>query len=271
MNRTIFMISDGTGITAENFGNSLMSQFSHATFDKEIFPYIDTIEKANQVVLAINASNAHTGIKPIAFITLINPDIVDIIKNSNCIIYDLFGTYLLSLEDVLGVKSTKSVGQTHGVSNIQTYSQRMEAIEYTMGHDDGVKMDGYKKADIILMGVSRSGKTPSCLYLALHYGVLAANYPITEEDLLVHRLPTALFPHKKKLFGLTIDCERLQQIRNARRPDSLYASYDQCRREIGELEALYQREKIPFLNSTHYSIEEIATKVMSISELKRKF
>lgn len=271
MKRTIFMISDGTGITAENFGNSLMTQFSHITFDKEILPYIDTVEKANQVVLAINESYNQTHVQPIVFVTLINSELVEIIKTSNCIVYDLFGTYLPSLEDVLGMKSTKSVGQTHGVSNIQSYSMRMEAIEYTMSHDDGVKMDGYKKADIILMGVSRSGKTPSCLYLALHYGVLAANYPITEEDLLVHRLPAALLPYKHKLFGLTIDCNRLQQIRHARRPDSIYASYDQCRREIGELEALYQREKIPYLNSTHYSIEEIATKVMSISEIKRKF
>lgn len=271
MQRTIFMISDGTGITAENFGNSLLTQFSHLVFQKEILPYIDTREKAQQVVLAINESHMKTGIQPLAFVTLINPDIVEIIKKSHAAVFDLFGTYLPSLEDALEMKSIQSVGQTHGVSDIQSYSLRMEAIEYTMTHDDGVKVDGYKRADIILMGVSRSGKTPSCLYLALHYGLLAANYPITEEDLLVHRLPYALIPFKHKLFGLTINCDRLQQIRQARRPNSTYASFEQCRREIGELEALFQREKIPYLNSTRYSIEEIATKVMSISEIKRKF
>lgn len=270
MKRHVFMISDGTGITAENLGNSLITQFESITFEKLTIPYIDTVEKAESAVERINATYDETGIKPLIFMTLINPEISQTIKHAKAHIFDLFNTFLGPLELELNAKSSYTVGRTHGVANLQTYSHRIEAVDYALTHDDGVKVRGYDKADIVLIGVSRCGKTPSCLYMALHFGVLAANYPFTEEDLSSYRLPELLRPYKNKLFGLTIDPERLQDIRTERRPNSKYASAEQCRIEVAEVEAMYQSENIPYLNSTRYSIEEIATKVLATAGIKRK-
>nr|HAT8713326.1 pyruvate, phosphate dikinase/phosphoenolpyruvate synthase regulator [Legionella jordanis] len=271
MKRHVFMLSDGTGITAENLGNSLISQFENIQFEKQIIPYVDTVDKAQMVVERINACYEETNVMPLVFITLINPEIVNTIKQAKANIFDLFHTFLGPLEDTLNSKSSYTVGRTHGVANSQMYSQRIEAVDYALSHDDGIKIRDYDKADIILIGVSRCGKTPSCIYMALHFGVLAANYPFTEEDLTFFKLPDSLRPFKQKLFGLTIDPERLQHIRTERRPNSKYASLEQCRLEVKEVEAMYQREKIPYLNSTRYSVEEISTKVLSIAGLKRKF
>lgn len=271
MRRQVFMISDGTGITAENLGNSLITQFENIKFEKITMPYIDNLEKAHEVVQQINESFIKTGYKPLVFMTLINTDISKAIRQSNASIFDLFNTFLEPLEKELQSKSSYTVGKTHSVTNRQSYSNRIEAVDYALAHDDGLKVRGYEKADIVLIGVSRSGKTPSCLYMALHFGVLAANYPFTEEDLSYQHLPEVLRPFKKKLFGLTIDSERLQHIRTERRPNSKYASAEQCRLEVAEVEAMYKRENIPYLNSTRYSIEEISTKVLATARIQRKF
>ncbi len=271
MKRYVFMISDGTGITAENLGNSLLTQFENIQFEKLTVPYIDTLQKAGSAVKRINACYEETGIKPLVFITLINAEIAQTIKQAKAFIFDLINTFLGPLEQALKAKSSYTVGRTHGVANTQSYTHRIEAVDYTLMHDDGVKVRGYEKADIVLIGVSRCGKTPSCLYMALHFGVLAANYPFTEEDLTALKLPEILRPFKKKLFGLTIDPERLQQIRTERRPNSKYASAEQCRLEVAEVEAMYKKENIPYINSTKYSIEEIATKILAAAGIKRKF
>ncbi|MCP0913276.1 MULTISPECIES: posphoenolpyruvate synthetase regulatory kinase/phosphorylase PpsR [Legionella] len=270
MKRYIFMVSDGTGITAESLGNSLLTQFEQIQFEKQTIPYVDSIEKAEAVINKINHCYEETGIKPIVFLTLVNPEISAHIKNSKASIYDLFNTFLAPLEQELNTKSSYTVGRTHGVSDTQSYNQRIEAVNYTLAHDDGIKIKDYDKADIVLIGVSRCGKTPSCLYMALQFGILAANYPFAEEELADFRLPDVLRPYKHKLFGLTIDPQRLQHIRTERRPNSQYASTEQCRREIAEVEAMYKQENIPFINSTRYSIEEITTKIMATAGIKRK-
>lgn len=270
MKRYAFMISDGTGITVEGLGNSLITQFEHIEFIKQTIPYTDTAEKADKAIERINEIYEQSGQKPLVFMTLINPEINRQIKQANGFFIDIFNTFLEPLEQELASKSSYTVGKTHAVLNSASYSHRIEAIEYALAHDDGIKSRGYENADIILIGVSRCGKTPSCIYMALQFGILAANYPFTEEDLHDLRLPSVLRPHKHKLFGLTIDCDRLQQIRNERKPDSRYASVKQCKLELAEVEALYKQENIPYLDSTKYSIEEIATKVMSISGIKRK-
>ncbi|MBA2656515.1 MAG: kinase/pyrophosphorylase [Tatlockia sp.] len=271
MKRYVFMISDGTGITAENLGNSLITQFENIEFEKLTIPYIDTVEKAEAALKNINNCYEESGIKPLIFMTLINKEISNTICQAKAHIFDLFNTFLGPLEKELQVKSSYTVGRTHGVANLQSYSHRIEAVDYTLAHDDGVNIRGYAKADIILIGVSRCGKTPSCLYMALHFGVLAANYPFTEDDLLDICLPDILKPYKSKLFGLTIEPERLQHIRTERRPNSKYASAEQCRLEVAEVEEMYKTENIPYLNSTRFSIEEIATKILSTAKISRKF
>lgn len=271
MKRFVFMLSDGTGITAENLGNSLITQFENLQFEKLTIPYIDTIEKAEAEVSRIDSYYKESGVKPLVFMTIINPEIAQIIKQSQARVFDLFNTFLGPLEHELKTTSSYTVGRTHGVVNPQAYAHRIDAVDYALAHDDGIKTRGYEKADIILIGVSRCGKTPSCLYMALHYGLYAANYPFTEEDLTSFRLPELLKSYKQKLFGLTINAERLQHIRTERRPNSQYASSEQCRREIAEVEAMYRHEGIPYLNSTRYSIEEIGTKILAITGIERKF
>ena len=270
MKRFVFMLSDGTGITAETLGHSLITQFENIEFEKQTIPYIDSVQKAEAVVLRINDTFAEQGIRPLVFMTLVNPEIRQHIKKANACVFDLFSTFIGPLETELLEKSSYTVGRTHGVADVKSYSHRIEAVDFALSHDDGIKTRGYDKADIILIGVSRCGKTPSCLYMALQYGILAANYPFTEEDLLGFKLPEVLRPYKQKLFGLTIDTLRLQQIRSERRPNSKYASAEQCRLEVTEVETMYQREKIPYINSTKYSIEEIATKVLAAAGLQRK-
>lgn len=264
------MLSDGTGITAETLGNSLITQFENIQFIRYTIPYIDTIQKAEQAVLRINKSYDEDGIKPLVFMTLINPQVRDYIKTSKGCVFDLFSTFIGPLENELHEKSSYTVGKSHGVANDESYSLRIAAVEYSLTHDDGVKIRGYDSADIVLIGVSRCGKTPSCLYMALQYGILAANYPFTEEDLKGFQLPESLRPYKNKLFGLTIDPQRLHQIRSERMPNSQYASLEQCRIEVGEVEEMYKREQIPFLNSTRYSIEEITTKILASAGIERK-
>lgn len=270
MKRFVFIISDGTGLTAESLANSLMSQFDNIDFETQTLPYLDSMEKAETFVTRVTKCHEETGIKPLVFMTLVNPDISDFIKTANACIFDLFSTFLRPLEEELDIKSSYTVGRTHGVADIESYNHRIEAVNYTLAHDDGIKTRDYDKADIILIGVSRCGKTPSCLYMALQFGILAANYPFTDEDLVNFRLPEPLKSHKKKLFGLTIDPERLQHIRTERRPNSQYASSEQCRLEISEVENMYRQESIPFINSTRYSIEEIATKIMTAAGIARK-
>lgn len=270
MKRIVYMISDGTGITAESLGNSLLTQFEQIEFDKQTIPYVDSLEKAEAVMQKIQRDYDETQVKPIVFITIVDPKISTFIQQAKACILDLFTTFLSPLEHELTIKSSYTVGRTHGVGNKKSYNQRIEAVNYALSHDDGLKIRGYEQADIILIGVSRCGKTPSCLYMALQFGILAANYPITEDDLPNTHLPEALKPYHSKLFGLTIDPERLQHIRTERRPNSQYASYEQCRREVADVESMYHQENIPFINSTRYSIEEIATKIMAASGIKRK-
>lgn len=270
MKRYVFMVSDGTGLTAESLGNGLLSQFEGLELDKHAMPYIDSIEKAQEIVIRINQCFTETGLKPLVFMTLVDVNVSACIKTSNACVFDLFSAFLAPLEQELQVKSSYRVGRAHGVANIQSYTHRIDAVNYTLGHDDGVKISGYSEADIVLIGVSRSGKTPCCLYMALQFGICAANYPFTDDDLSHFRLPDSLRPYKHKLFGLTIDPSRLHEIRNERRPNSRYASIEQCRLEVNEVESMYRRENIPYLNSTRFSIEEIVTKIMAEAGIKRK-
>ncbi|MEE9451572.1 MAG: pyruvate, water dikinase regulatory protein [Gammaproteobacteria bacterium] len=270
MHREIFFISDSTGITAETLGHSLITQFEKIEFETTTIPYIDTKEKAQQAVQQINKVYQQNQQKPLIFATLVNPKIHEIIATSQGMLIDFFRTFIDPLESELGLKSSFTIGKSHSMVDFEAYKNRIDAVNYTLAHDDGIRINNYGQADLVLVGVSRSGKTPTSLYLALQFGILTANYPFTEDDLQTQNLPAAIQPHKDKLFGLHIDAKRLQAIRNERLPQSQYASLRQCQREVNEIVALYQRENIPYLNSTHHSIEEISTKILAITGLERK-
>lgn len=269
MKRTAFFISDGTGLTAEALGHSLLAQFEKIDFERITVPYIDDAEKAQALVKRINQAAKIDGDKPLIFDTIVNSDIREIIGTADGFMVDIFGTFLHPLEQELRSSSSYTVGRSHSINNEGSYERRINAVNFALDNDDGARTRYYDEADLILVGASRSGKTPTCLYLALQYGVKAANYPITEEDLQDQQMPEVLRPHKEKLFGLTIDPDRLATIRNERRPNSRYSSTKQCMFEVEEIELMYRRERIPYLNTTAYSVEEISTRIMVTTGLRR--
>jgi [pyruvate, water dikinase]-phosphate phosphotransferase / [pyruvate, water dikinase] kinase len=261
-NRTVFFVSDGTGITAETFGNSILAQFE-AKPRHVRRPFIDSPDKAIQVVSEINATAQAEGKRPIVFITLVNEPVRQIVKTqANGLVLDMFNTFVEPLEQEFGMKSSHRVGRFSEVAKSQEYHDRIEAINFSLAHDDGQSARNLEAADVILVGVSRSGKTPTSLYLAMQHGIKAANYPLIPEDFERDALPSMLAPHKRKCFGLTIDPDRLAQIRHERRPGSKYAALENCRYEVNEAERLMKREGIAWLSSTHKSIEEIATTIL---------
>ncbi len=267
--RTAFFISDGTGITSETVGMSLLARFDTITFDRFTMPYIDSVEKAEEACLKINAASDQDGHKAIIFDTIVNEEIRRVIASANCVLVDIFAAFIGSLEQELGVRSSDKVGRTRITENSH-YVERIESVNFALDNDDGARTQHYEQADVILIGVSRSGKTPTCLYLGMQYGIKAANYPLTEEDIEDQKLPAALREHREKLFGLTIDPDRLAVIRNERRPNSRYSSIRQCNFEVEEVELMYKRERIPYMNTTQYSVEEIATRVMVSAGLTRR-
>lgn len=269
--RTVFFVSDRTGITAETLGHSLLTQFEGGNFKQVTLPFLGTAEKATAAVERINRTGREDGMRPIVFSTLISDESRSIVSRSEGLFLDFFDAFIGPLERELGMKSSHTAGRAHGVIDQNVYTARIDAMNFALANDDGATTKNYGKADVILVGVSRSGKTPTCLYMALQYGISAANYPLTEEDLESGRLPKALQPYKRKLFGLTITAERLQEIRNGRRPDSRYASTRQVRLEIQETESLFRNAGIPFLDTTTSSIEEIATTILHETGVRRRF
>ncbi|MBV8380162.1 MAG: kinase/pyrophosphorylase [Paucibacter sp.] len=260
--RTVFFVSDGTGITAETFGNSILAQFAMKPRHVRR-PFIDTAEKAYAVVREINETGEREGQRAIVFATLVNRDVLQIVRE-HCRgrVLDMFAMFIEPLEDELGLESNHRVGRFSDVAKSQEYHDRIEAINFSLAHDDGQSAKNLVSADVILVGVSRCGKTPTSLYLAMQHGIKAANYPLIPEDFERGRMPASLAPHKAKCFGLTIDADRLSQIRNERRPGSKYADIVNCRYEINEAEKMMKREGIAWLSSTHKSIEEIATTIL---------
>ncbi|WP_088280274.1 pyruvate, water dikinase regulatory protein [Ideonella sp. A 288] len=261
--RSVFFVSDGTGITAETFGNSILAQFS-AKPRHVRRPFIDTVEKARAVVGEINQVARAEGCRPIVFITLVNDEVRSIVTSPDCLgmALDMFRAFVEPLEVEFGMKSNHRVGRFSDAAKSSEYNDRIEAINFSLAHDDGQSSRNLDSADVILLGVSRCGKTPTSLYLAMQHGIKAANYPLVPEDFERGKLPKSVNEHLSKCFGLTIDPERLSQIRNERRQGSKYASIENCRYEVNEAEAMMRRHGVSWLSSTHKSIEEIATTIL---------
>ncbi|MGC3965271.1 MAG: pyruvate, water dikinase regulatory protein [Rhodocyclaceae bacterium] len=260
--RTVFFVSDGTGITAETLGHSLLAQFPDCQFRHVRAPFVDSPERAADCARRIDEAAQRDGRRPIVFSTLVQSDIVAILRATQAQFLDLFEKFIDPLETELGVKSTHTVGRFHGIAESEDYKTRIEAINFTLAHDDGVTDKDLEDADVILVGVSRSGKTPTSLYLAMQFGVKSANYPLIPEDFERNKLPGDLHRYRSKLYGLTISADRLAQIRQERRPNSRYADIDNCRYEIEAAQKLMRREGITFIDSTSRSIEEISAKIM---------
>jgi hypothetical protein len=268
--RTVFFLSDQTGVTAETLGHSLLTQFEEHEFDQITLPFIDSVDKAEAAIRHINAVSSETGARPIIFSTLVHEDLRNRFLHASGLFLDFFKTFLGPLEQELQAKSSLTSGRAHGISDTGKYDKRIEATNFALNYDDGGSTVGYDKADVILIGVSRSGKTPTCLYLAMHYGIFAANYPLAEDDLETGELPRLLRPFRDKLYGLTIDPDRLVQIRKERRAAGQYASPKQVTFELRGAEAMFRKYQIPHVNATSFSIEEISSKILSSTDVERR-
>lgn len=272
--RTVFFVSDGTGITVETLGHSLLAQFPGARFRQVRAPFVDTVAKARDCARQIRETARSTGQRPIVFSSLVDPETATALREAHdsALFLDLFERFIGPLENELGQRSTHAVGRFHGIADSSDYKNRMEAINFAMTHDDGVSnATDLIEADVILVGVSRSGKTPTSLYLAMQFGVKAANYPLIPEDFERNKLPGELHSFRNKLFGLSISPERLSQIRQERRPNSHYASLENCRYEIDAAQKLMRRENIRWLDSTIKSIEEISATIMQTVRISTHF
>ncbi len=265
--RYAFYISDGTALTAEAFGHALLSMFP-VKFEHKTLPFIDTQKKAENVCKTIQKAKEESGEPPLIFHTFVNETLKSKITNCGGVCYDFLDHFVTPVEKELNVKAEPKTHRTHGVH--KNYNFRIDAINYALDNDDGKRLNQLDKADLILVGVSRTGKTPTSLYLAMQYGIKVANYPLTDDDDFERlQLPKELKMRRHKIFGLTLSSQRLHEIRSQRREGSRYASLAQCRFELAEVEKLYRREAIPFINSTHYSVEEIAAKILAKTNLER--
>ena len=268
--RTIFFLSDQTGVTAETLGHSLLTQFDVKECRQVTLPFIDADDKAREAVQKINEAGKEDVCRPVVFSTLVQDDFRTIIKQANGLHLDIFDAFLEPLAVELQQKPTYVPGRAHGMSDIDAYMKRIEATNFALANDDGGVTRSYEMADVILVGVSRSGKTPTCLYLALQYGVYAANFPLTEEEFETGNLPNILKQQRHKLFGLTIAPDRLQQIRRERRPVGKYSSAQQVRFELRESEKIFRRHGIPYVDTTEFSIEEIASRILDSTGVERR-
>ncbi|MEM7279897.1 MAG: pyruvate, water dikinase regulatory protein [Pseudomonadota bacterium] len=268
--RTVFFLSDQTGVTAETLGHSLLTQFDSENFKQVTLPFIDSQDKALAAVKKINRAREEDGVRPIVFSSLVHDDLREILQKARGLYLDIFDAFVNSLETELGVKSSHVPGRAHGMSDIDAYMKRIEATNYALANDDGGAIREYEQADVILMGVSRSGKTPTCLYLAMQYGVFAANFPLTDEEFESGKLPPKILENRSRLFGLTISPTRLQQIRKERRAVGRYASAQQVRFELREAERLFQRYSIPYVDTSEFSIEEISGRILESTGVERR-
>ncbi len=264
--RAVFFVSDSTGVTADTLGSALLANFPGFVFARQTVPFVETVDGAEAVVGDIEAA-ARAGRQPIVFTTVKRTEVKRALSATSATTIDLLGGHLTELEDTLGVTASEQLGQYHAQGDSERYFARMRAVEYAIEHDDGQSKRALDIADVILVAPSRCGKTPTTMYLALHYGLLVANYPLTEDDFPTEDLPPMIAPHRERCFGLTTTALRLSQVRHERRPNSRYSSLAQCTLELRRAEDLYRRNRVSFINSATKSVEEMSAVIMQTMKL----
>jgi len=270
MKTTAFFLSDGTGITVETLGHTLFSHFDTMEFTRVRHPYLLTLDEVKKVVKEINDASKKSTLPVLVFSSLVSEESRTLLHNCNCLLFDIYDIFIKPMESKLNIDSSRQIGRSHGMGTFDDYKHRIDALNFTMENDDGENIRNYEMADVIIIGVSRSGKTPTSLYLALNYGINTANYPLTIEDLNSENLPSILKGFETKLFGLTINPIRLHHIRKERRSNSRYAELAQCQFETRSAEVLYKKFQIPCLDTSTMSIEEIATSILNVKQIQRR-
>ena len=266
--RNVVFVSDGTGITIASLAQALITQFPNVEFEETMFSFISDSKKAKEVIEYIKNEKQKSGLQPLVFSSFTSEEIKSLFNTNEIEILDIFSIFLPSMENYLTTQASLAAGAMHGLSNTKSYDDRIDALNYTLNHDDGLLADHLEQADVVITGVSRSGKTPTCLYLALHFELKAANYPLADSDFDQQKLPHAIDKIKNKLIGLTISPQQLSRIREKRRPNSKYASYEQCIYEVSRAEKIFNEHRIEYLDTSSISIEEIATNVIQKLHLK---
>src|SRR4030095_12186113 len=257
----VFFLSDSTGITAETMGNALLIQFPNLRFERRLIPFISTVEEARRVVAILDAA-AEGPVTPLAFSTAAVAEVRQELLGTKCPLIDFFDLHMERVEAILGDKGVRVAARLHGMGDVKRYNARMAAVEYAIEHDDGQSMRALDKADVILVAPSRCGKTPTTMYLALQHGIFVANYPLVEEDFASAELPRRVQTLRDRCFGLTTTAARLSQVRHERRPNSRYASLEQCSYELRPAEAMYRNHRLPVINSSTKSVEEMSTVIL---------
>ena len=257
----VFFLSDSTGITAESMGNALLIQFPNLRFERRLIPFISSVEEARRVVAILDAAAAGP-VLPLAFSTTAVEEVRQELLRTTCPVIDFFDLHMARVESILNAKGIRVAARLHGMGDVQRYNARMAAIEYAIEHDDGQSMRALHKADVILVAPSRCGKTPTTMYLALQHGIFVANYPLVEEDFVTAELPRPVKDVRERCFGMTTTPARLSQVRNERRPNSRYASLEQCSYELRNAEAMYRNHRLPVVNSSTKSVEEMSTVIL---------
>jgi [pyruvate, water dikinase]-phosphate phosphotransferase / [pyruvate, water dikinase] kinase len=257
----IFFLSDSTGITAETMGNALLIQFPNLRFERRLIPFISTVEEARRVVAILDAAAAGP-VTPLAFSTTAVEEVRQELLRTQCPLIDFFDLHMERVESILGAKGVRVAARLHGMGDVQRYNARMAAVEYAIEHDDGQSMRALDKADVILVAPSRCGKTPTTMYLALQHGIFVANYPLVEEDFSSAELPRPVRGLRDRCFGMTTTPARLSQVRHERRANSRYASLEQCTYELRQAEAMYRNHRLPVINSSTKSVEEMSTVIL---------
>ena len=259
--RSVFFISDRTGKTAESIGQSLLSQFDSIEFEYRLFSFVTSISQAQLVANEIQQDSIMSGEKPLVFSTLVNEELQDLILLTDACVISLFNSFIEPLEECLQIESSHTIGKPHEEFGNEEYRKHMDSIDFAMKNDDGINTSRFDQAEIILIGVSRCAKTPTCLYLAMNFSVKATNYPLTDDDFGDGVLPDFLQPFVNKIVGLTIQADQLSAIRQKRRPGTEYATLKKCKQEIKYAENIMKKAGIFMLDSTAMSIEEIAVKI----------
>jgi regulator of PEP synthase PpsR (kinase-PPPase family) len=265
----VFFLSDSTGISAETMGNALLIQFPDTRFERTLFPFITTVEEARRVVAVLDEA-MEGPVTPLVFTTAADDTVRLELARTRAPIIDFFDIHMGRVEEILGLRGLHEAARLHGVGDIRSYNNRMAAVEFTIEHDDGQSVRGLEKADIILIAPSRCGKTPTSMYLALQHGLFVANYPLVDEDLEQADLPGLLRSYESRCVGITTTVERLSRVRNERRPNSRYASVEQCRWELRRAGELYAAHRVPVIDSSSRSVEEMATLIVQIVTKNRK-